>query len=204
MIKTSQADNSEHQILEVARALFTQKGFANVSIRDICGDAHITAPTLYYYFKNKEALFDAVVRETVTMADFTEQLKDECNAAREPDSKIRAFVTTYLSHFPKNMINTGLYLRHSTQLDTVGVETLSSGFAGIQTYLTKLIREGVSKGAFRNTNPRMAADCLLGMMHRFVFEYIHFKRDYNQSEAASYVSDFFLRAMKPTSQKKKA
>lgn len=173
-----------------------------MSIRDICRDAHITAPTLYYYFKNKEALFDTVVRETVTMADFTKQLEDECNRVHEPDDRIRAFAKTYLSRFPKNLINTGLYLKNSTQLDAVGAETLTSGLAGIQTYLTKLIREGISKGAFGNTDQRMAADCLLGMMHRFVFENIHFKRDYDPSEAASYVSDFFIRAMKPTTRKK--
>jgi AcrR family transcriptional regulator len=173
-----------------------------VSIRDICRDAHITAPTLYYYFKNKEALFDAVVRETVTMEDFTNRLKDESSRARGPGPQIRAFTKTYLSYFPKNLINTGLYLRHSTQLDAVGAQTLSSGFARIQTFLIELIREGISRGEFWNTDPRMASDCLLGMMHRFVFEHIHFKRTYDPSEAASYISEFFLRAMKRTTQKK--
>jgi hypothetical protein len=50
----------------------------------------------------------------------------------------------------------------------------------------------------------MAAECLLGMMHRFVFEQIHFKRSYDVSAAASYLSNFFLRAMKPDSQKRNA
>jgi AcrR family transcriptional regulator len=197
-------DNSEQQILQVARELFTQKGYANVSIRDICRGTRITAPTLYYYFKNKEALFDAVVRETVTMTDFTKKLSDECDRGTEPDDQIRTFIKTYLAHFPKNLINTGLYLRHSTQLDTIGARTLSSELAGIQVLLIDLIRRGISKGSLRKTDPRMAAECLLGMMHRFVFEQIHFKRNFDASATASYLSDFFLRAMKPESQKRKA
>jgi AcrR family transcriptional regulator len=195
----SQTDSSEQQILQAAKELFTQKGYANVSIRDICRGARVTAPTLYYYFRNKEALFDAVVRETVTMTDFTERLRNQCEKAGHADAKIRTFTKTYLTYFPKGLINTGLYLRHSTQLDAVGARTLSSGFAGIEAFLMDVIREGVSNGNFRKTDSHMAAECLLGMMHRFVFEQIHFKRNYDPSAAASYLSDFFLRAMKPES-----
>ncbi|MGA3108772.1 MAG: helix-turn-helix domain-containing protein, partial [Candidatus Bathyarchaeia archaeon] len=58
----------EQRILEVAKELFTQRGFSNVAMREICKAADVTPPTVYYYFKNKEALFDAVVRESVSMA----------------------------------------------------------------------------------------------------------------------------------------
>ena len=47
----------------------------------------------------------------------------------------------------------------------------------------------------------MAAECLLGMMHRIVFQQIHFQRSYRQSEAAAYLYDFFLRAMRPSSER---
>ena len=198
----SETEGSEQQILQVARELFTQKGYANVSIRDICRGSRVTAPTLYYYFKNKEALFDAVVRQTVSMTAFTKLLRSECDKATEPDTRIRSFIRTYLTHFPRDLINTGLYLRHTTQLDTVGARTLSSELAGIQALLVDLIERGISEGSLRKTDPHMAAECLLGMMHRFVFEQIHFKRKYDPAATASYLSDFFLQAMKPLSQKK--
>jgi hypothetical protein len=137
------------------------------------------------------------------LTDFSQRLRNECDKAGEPNAQIRTFTKTYLTHFPKNLINTGLYLRHTTQLDAIGARTLSSGLAGIQALLIDLIRDGVSKGSFRKTDPHMAAECLLGMMHRFVFEQIHFKRSYDASAAGSYLSDFFLRAMKPESQKRK-
>jgi len=35
------------------------------------------------------------------------------------------------------------------------------------------------------------------MMNRFVFQQIHFKRSYKPSEAATYLSEFFFRAMRP-------
>ena len=197
MAVTSQV-NQEQRIIKIARALFTERGFSNVAMRDICRAADVTPPTIYYYFRNKEALFNAVVRETVSMTDFIELLNDECRKAAGVNSKLEAFVRTYLSHFPKDRLNVGLYVRNSTELDAIGSKTLTAEFAHIQSILTDIIREGIVEKEFRETDPRMAAECLLGMMNRFVFQQIHFKRNYKPLEAASYLTDFFLVAMKRT------
>jgi len=189
---------SQQQILHVAKTLFTRKGFSNVSMRDICREAHVTAPTVYYYFKNKEALFEAVVLETITMQGFSTTLSVECKKVKGKgaSSQIETFVRVYLSSFPSKLINTGLYLRRSTQLDPVGAQTLLKELARVESLLVRIIREGIRNGEFRKTDPRMASGCLLGMMNRFIFQRIHFKRNYRAIEAASYLSDFFLKAMK--------
>ncbi len=189
--------DQEQRILEVAKGLFTRRGFSNVAIRDICKAASVTAPTVYYYFRNKGALFDAVVRESVSMTEFITQLKDECRKVGDSKSQIRAFVRTYLASFPKERLNIGLYVRHSTELDSIGRNTLLAELGRIQSFLTSIIRKAIDAGEFRETDAKMAAECLLGMMHRLVFQQIHFSRNYKPSEAAAYVSDFFLRAMKP-------
>jgi AcrR family transcriptional regulator len=189
----------EKRILEVAKELFTERGFSNVAIRDICRAADVSPPTVYYYFKNKEALFDAVVRESVSMTEFIAKLSQECEKVKDPRSQVEAFTRTYLSYFPKDHLNVGLYVRHSTEeLDSIGRKSLAADLARIQTALSGIITKGIEAGEFRDTDPRMAAECLLGMMHRFVFQQIHFRRSYKASEAAFYLSDFFLRAMKPT------
>jgi len=189
----------EKRILEVAKELFTERGFSNVAIRDICRAADVSPPTVYYYFKNKEGLFDAVVRESVSMREFIAKLSDECGKVKGPKSQIQAFTRAYLSYFPKDHLNVGLYVRHSTEeLDSVGRKTLAADLARIQSILSGIIGKGIEAGEFRDTDAKMAAECLLGMMHRFVFQQIHFRRSYKVPEAAFYLSDFFLRAMKPT------
>ena len=180
----------------MAKALFTQKGFSNVSMRDICREARVTAPTVYYYFKSKEVLFEAVVRETITMKEFTQLLNSECKKVKDPNSRIHAFARTYLSSFPNQLINTGLYLRRSTKLDPVGANTLLRELTRVDKMLVGIIREGIRTKEFRSTDPRMAAECLLGMMNRFIFQRIHFQRNYRAAEAASYLSNFFLKAMR--------
>ena len=193
------ATTQEQRILEVAKELFTQRGFGNVAVRDICKAANVTPPTVYYYFKNKEALFDAVVRKSVSMTEFISGLDEACEKVKGTSSKVQAFTHSYLSNFPKDHLNVGLYVRHSTdKLDSVGRKTLVADLAKIQSMLSAIIRIGIVAGEFRKTDPEMAAECLLGMMNRFVFQQIHFRRSYKPEEMASYLSDFFLQAMKPT------
>jgi len=193
------AATQEQRILDVAKELFTQRGFSNVAVRDICKAADVTPPTLYYYFKNKEALFDAVVRKSVGMADFISKLSDACDNAKGAKSQVQVFTRTYLANFPKDHLNVGLYVRHSTEeLDSVGRKTLAADLSRIQSMLSAIVQRGIAAGEFRRTDPEMAAECLLGMMNRFVFQQIHFRRSYSPTEAASYLSDFFLKAMKPT------
>ena len=48
-------------LLAAAIALFAQKGYAGTSVREIVERAGVTKPVLYYYFKNKEGIFRAIL-----------------------------------------------------------------------------------------------------------------------------------------------
>lgn len=45
-----------------ARRLFDEHGFHGTALRDVCKLAGCKMPTIYYYYENKERLFDEVVR----------------------------------------------------------------------------------------------------------------------------------------------
>jgi AcrR family transcriptional regulator len=55
-----------------ARRLFDKHGFHGTSLRDVCKLAGCKMPTIYYYYENKEKLFDEVVR--VAFEELVEQL----------------------------------------------------------------------------------------------------------------------------------
>ena len=50
----------KQNIITKALELFSLKGYEGVSVSELTEAAGITKPTLYYYFKSKEGLFDAV------------------------------------------------------------------------------------------------------------------------------------------------
>jgi len=52
--------SQELQMIETARRLFTEKGFAETTMSDIAAECGVKRPTLHYYFANKDVMFQAV------------------------------------------------------------------------------------------------------------------------------------------------
>ena len=55
--------NTKQRILDEALTLFSEKGYANVLVNDIAERVGIKAPSLYKHYKNKQAIFDAIIDE---------------------------------------------------------------------------------------------------------------------------------------------
>ena len=55
--------DTKHRILDEALTLFSEKGYANVFVNDIAERVGIKAPSLYKHYKNKKAIFDAIIDE---------------------------------------------------------------------------------------------------------------------------------------------
>ena len=55
--------DTKQRILNEALTLFSEKGYANVFVADIAERVGIKAPSLYKHYKNKQAIFDAIIEE---------------------------------------------------------------------------------------------------------------------------------------------
>ncbi|MEK5039762.1 TetR/AcrR family transcriptional regulator [Sporosarcina sp. FSL K6-3457] len=65
--KSTSQELTKEMIVQQARTLFVEKGFHDVSMRSIAKQVGCTHGALYYHFKNKVELFNAIVK-----VDFTE------------------------------------------------------------------------------------------------------------------------------------
>ena len=54
---------TRRQILRAALKRFANGGYAATSVQQIVGDAKVSKPALYYYFRDKAGLFQALVSE---------------------------------------------------------------------------------------------------------------------------------------------
>ena len=183
------------KILQVASRMFAEKGFSNVSVRDICRETGTTAPVIYYYFGNKKGLFDAVARKQISMEDFIGKLS-RASASSDPRRGLESFVSTYLSSFPEHTFDIGLYMRDSATLDKRSAQIVSDDLERIRGLAAGLVEGSIAKGFFRKTDATLATDCLLGMLNRVIFQHIHFAKISDREAYSRFVTDFFFRAMK--------
>lgn len=73
--------DTKKKILEISLDLFSRKGFSAVSIRDICAQVMIKESSIYYHFKNKQAIFDELLyRFEQVAADMMVRLEQSLSA----------------------------------------------------------------------------------------------------------------------------
>ena len=68
---TAKDGETKLALIKAARSEFIEKGFMNASLRSICKNAEVTTGALYFFFKDKDDLFDAVVGGPLRELDAT-------------------------------------------------------------------------------------------------------------------------------------
>ena len=63
LTKAEQSQKTRRALLDTARGLFTTQGYATTATEDIVRRAGVTRGALYYHFRDKAALFEAVFNE---------------------------------------------------------------------------------------------------------------------------------------------
>ena len=79
------------RLIEAAKVLIHQQGFNLTTLADIAQEADVPLGNVYYYFKTKEAIGEAVIEKRA--AEYAEMLA-KLDEIANPASRIRAFVDT--------------------------------------------------------------------------------------------------------------
>lgn len=61
--RTRRGPHTRQQILDASLRLFSERGFARTTVRDIARQAGITDAAIYYHFESKRVLLEALVEE---------------------------------------------------------------------------------------------------------------------------------------------
>ncbi len=163
------------RILSVARRLFSQKGYHNAQVMDICREARISAGTFYVHFKNKRDLLEQIARESL------EEVRRTLRRLRQPEAsgdlkerlrRIRDTYTTYFDYVEKHPEQMLMVLR-----GTFGVDREMDGAAW--RYLNRFAEdiaedfEGWQKrGVLRKGNARLLGQMVNGMTLHVAHSYL--------------------------------
>jgi TetR/AcrR family transcriptional regulator len=112
--------STEEKILEAARELFAEKGYSGVRMREIAAKAGINKGLLHYYFRNKEALFISIFKES--FAKFSRKLNEIMASEQNLPEKIDTIVEEYMSLLIANPNLPGFIVSelHTNTLEFVG------------------------------------------------------------------------------------
>lgn len=77
------------RLIEAAKVLIHQQGFNLTTLADIAQEADVPLGNVYYYFKTKEAIGEAVIEKRAT--EYAEMLA-RLNETADPAARLRTFV----------------------------------------------------------------------------------------------------------------
>jgi AcrR family transcriptional regulator len=99
-VETQLSTPSAEEILQAAVRLFARKGFEATSTREIVEAAGVTKPMLYYYFKSKEGLCEAILNRF--LSQFYSRLRLVIDEPRPPRDALVEVVWSHLDYCREN------------------------------------------------------------------------------------------------------
>lgn len=134
------------QVLRVAESLFARGGYRGVGLREIAAQVGIRAPSLFKHFKNKHALYNAVLRNIFArLSGVTDRLEGDQTFAR----RLEEFVTGYVDMVATDPNVVQLLFRELIERsEAMDAETRAAAFE-IYNRIDSFLEAGQKAGEFR-------------------------------------------------------
>jgi AcrR family transcriptional regulator len=137
--RSRNAARSRKAILQSALEEFSTKGYSGARIDEIAKRAAVSKPLIYEYFGDKDAIYEAALRETYVQIREGEKTLDMDELS--PEDAIRSLVVFTMDHFRRNpwfisMLNTENLRGGSTVRQMGEIEgQFRSGIDAVELYI---------------------------------------------------------------------
>jgi AcrR family transcriptional regulator len=176
------------RILEEGWRLFQQKGYRGVTLDELCSSCHLSKPTLYYYFKDKENLFVHVLQY---------KLQGFRTAVEQPGTlteRLHAVATLILDSFQtqySTLLRDREHLKNSENLKKIRDAFHSELFGP----LINMMQFGIDHGELKSDSAETLALIFLGILNNFIGKAAEMKTK-NASLARNLTQYFLIGAIK--------
>jgi TetR/AcrR family transcriptional regulator len=161
---------TKQAIHAAATALFAEQGYAGTSTREICERAGITKPVLYYYFGNKEKLYQELILDASN-----EYRKTILRASRRGQSARQKIVNVLDAMFAftlrsPQLVRLGFRMMFAPEKGTPPIDYVElSQFD--QRLMQEIIRKGVREGELSG-RPTEIAEALGGIAALHIMDFL--------------------------------
>jgi len=93
--KPSEDLETRSRLLQAAARLFAERGFARVTVRDICTKADANVAAVNYHFGGKDGLYQAVMGKAIETMQATTEAARAAGRDLPPRERIRAYVSVF-------------------------------------------------------------------------------------------------------------
>ena len=148
-------EESRAAILKAAVGEFAEHGIAGARTDAIARAAHVNKALLYYYFKDKDALYEAVLDHV--FSGLRAQVTPVLDSDLPPRQKMLEYLGAYFDYIAANprfpRVVQGEWVRSGAKGSAAMQRVARKYFRPIFEKLSEVLQEGIRTGEFRAVNP---------------------------------------------------
>jgi AcrR family transcriptional regulator len=189
--KRSLESGSRQQILDVALKLFAHKGYAAATVREIVDTVGITAPSLYYYFGNKEGLYMELMQTHCARID--QALESHMHTSSSARERLKDLVDKIFLHVAndRDFFRLMFTIYYGPSQGAPYCDFLSY-HAKFHAAIKKIIEEGITSGEFQPGNSGYMTWVIRGVVQLAMEEQIKGERKIIERQTLQKILDLIL------------
>ena len=137
----------EQQILDVAREMFSQRGYRDTSLQDIADQMGITRPAFYYYFRSKDEILWRLIENLGFQ--LLEQARPIAAGQGRPEARLREVAQRHVQLLLEHQDAFRVYFQARASVEGERDRHLRDGEHAYAGVIADLIREAQAEGDFR-------------------------------------------------------
>jgi len=157
-------NSRREEILEVAAELFQKKGFKGTSCDDIADKMGFTKASIYYYFKNKEAILKEI--NDLASAMFLKNAQEIAQSPLKPDQKLKKIFYSHNKLIIENLTLVAVLFRERRELPLKLAKNIFDINKNYNTLLRQIYEDGVKQSLFKDIPPSIAISAIFGSTNR--------------------------------------
>ena len=157
------------QIMDAALRVFARHGFHGATIKRIAEEAGLKSPALiYWYFKNKDDLYQAVMME---LSPLLRQAADPAGLMDKPPEEVltilaRSYLSTFESPDVRRLFR--ILISEAFRTPEVAEYVAERGIVVVLNFLVSYLQHQVDLGRLRPHDPQSGARAFLGMLVTYI------------------------------------
>jgi TetR/AcrR family transcriptional regulator, acrAB operon repressor len=192
-----EAAGTRAALLDAAQRVFRERGVAHTSLAEIAAAAGVTRGAVYWHFRDKSALFEALC-ERVQLP--MEAMLASAGEIRQPDplGALRGLAVNGLVRLATDARTQAVFdvifhkCEFAADIGSIAGRRHATD-SGCLANVERLLKQAVSAGQLpRDTDTRLAARCLNAFMVGVMHEWVQSPKSYNLAAAAPAMVDSLL------------
>ncbi|OUS31547.1 hypothetical protein A9Q99_02975 [Gammaproteobacteria bacterium 45_16_T64] len=167
---TEKIARRREDILQAAITVFADKGYHSASIADMAAILQIGHGTIYRYYKNKKALFDAVINSILqNLATVVQDEPPTTDSLLEYKGQIVRISDRLIAIFQTDRRIARIALYETIDGNNDAADRVTASFSLFARFIQEYMRNGVEKGFLRkNMDQEIAARIVTSMIFETV------------------------------------